>query len=69
MSQENSKPKYDLAVYRDFVREAAPYVSLITGKKILPSDADLMSEKSLIELALIIDSRVGDLNKSKPPGN
>jgi hypothetical protein len=60
------RPKYDLETYRKFIRDAAPYVSLIAGRRIHPSQADLMPENELIRLALLIDQRVGDLDKQNP---
>lgn len=63
--KEEKKPRYALAEYRKFIREAAPYVSIVAGRKIKPSDAETISEKDLIELALRIDSRVDDLKNSR----
>ncbi len=58
-------PKFELKVYRDFIREAAPYVSLIVGKRLTAADADKISDADLSQLALKIDERVTDL-KARP---
>ncbi|HVK60934.1 MAG TPA: hypothetical protein VM432_05260 [Bdellovibrionales bacterium] len=55
-------PKFELKVYRDFIREAAPYVSLILGQKVKADDADKLSDAELSKIALKIDERVTDLN-------
>lgn len=57
------EPRYDLSVYRNFIREAAPYVSLVIGRRILASQAETLSEAELKAIALVIDSRVDDLAK------
>jgi hypothetical protein len=59
------KPKYELQKYRDFIREAGPYVSLIIGRRLKAADAALLTDAEIAKIALLIDSRVGDLNKSK----
>ena len=61
MGQELKKPRYDLEIYRKFIREAAPYVSIIIGRKLQPEEADTLSEDELVDLAVRIDSRVDDL--------
>ncbi len=60
------KPRYSLFEYRKFIREAAPFISLIAGRRIRPSEADTMSDEALTELALRIDARVDDLKKAGP---
>jgi hypothetical protein len=59
------KPKYELQRYRDFIREAVPYVSLIIGRRMSAAEAALLTDDEITKIALVIDSRVGDLNKSK----
>ena len=61
------KPKYDLETYRQFIRDAAPYVSIVAGRKIEPFDATKMSDAQITQLALLIDSRVSDLKPPKKP--
>lgn len=58
------KPRYELNVYRQFIKEASPYVSLVVGRRIQPADADLMTDEQVTQLALLIDERVKDLNKT-----
>ncbi len=58
---EQKKPKYDLQIYRKFIREASPYVSVIVGRKVSPEEAETMTEDEIWDLALRIDSRVDDL--------
>jgi hypothetical protein len=65
---QDRKPRYELSVYRKFIRDAAPYVSLIAGRRIRASEAETLSDAELRELALAIDARVDDLNKTPPPG-
>jgi len=62
------RPRYSLEEYRKFIREAAPYMSLIAGRRIRPSEAETMTDEEVEKLALIVDSRVDDLNKRQPPG-
>jgi hypothetical protein len=61
----STQPRYALDEYRRFIREASPYVSLIAGRRIRPNEAEQMSDEDLVKLALLIDSRVSDLNKQK----
>jgi hypothetical protein len=56
-------PKYELKVYRDFIREAAAYVTLVTGRKLTATDADKLSDTEISKIALLIDERVTDMNK------
>ena len=56
------KPNYDLSAYRKFIREAAPFVSLVIGRKIKPAEGDLLSDAALLEIAQKIDERAKDLN-------
>lgn len=58
------EPKYDLATYRRFVRDAAPFVSLVLGRKIAAAEADLLSDTEMLSIAEKIDVRVKDLNAS-----
>ncbi len=57
-------PKFDLASYRKFIRDAAPFVSLVIGRKIKASEGDLLSDEAMIEIAEKIDLRVKDINAS-----
>ena len=63
MKKDDLQPKYPLDVYRAFIRDAAPYVSLVAGRRISAAEADVLSEQELKRLAVIIDERVDDLNK------
>ncbi len=56
------KPNFDLSAYRKFVREAAPFVSLVIGRKVKPAEADVLSDEAMLEIAKKIDERVKDLN-------
>lgn len=58
------EPKYDLATYRKFIRDAAPFVSLVIGRKLKSSEADLLSDEAMVEIAEKIDVRVKDINTS-----
>lgn len=60
-NKSQKAPKYELERYRQFIREASPYVSIIAGRRLKPEDADKMSDEQISELALLIDSRVADL--------
>ena len=60
-----AEPKFPLDVYRAFIRDAAAYVSLVVGRKISPAEADVMSEEELKRIAVLIDSRVDDLHRSR----
>jgi hypothetical protein len=62
--ESSKKPRYELAQYRQFIRDAAPYVSLVVGRKIRALDADKLKVQELTEIALLIDERVQDLNKN-----
>ena len=62
------KPKYTLDEYRKFIREAAPYVSIVAGRKLGPEDADRMSDEELTKLALALDQRAEELKKNDPSG-
>lgn len=61
-----SRPKYSLDEYRKFIREAAPYISLIAGRRIRPTEADTMTDEEITRLALQIDERVDNLKKNLP---
>lgn len=61
ISAEPPVPRYHLDVYRKFMRDAAPYVSLIAGRKIKPSESETWSDDEVRRLALLIDSRVAEL--------
>ncbi|RYZ74425.1 MAG: hypothetical protein EOP05_09235 [Proteobacteria bacterium] len=56
------EPKFELAEYRKFIREAAPFVSLVLGRKLKPAEADLLSDTEMVVIAEKIDKRVKDLN-------
>ena len=58
------EPKFDIATYRKFVRDAAPFVSLVLGRKIKAAEADLLSDEEMLKVAEKIDERVKDLNSS-----
>lgn len=58
------QPKYDIATYRKFIKDAAPFVSLVIGRKIHASESDLLSDEAMIAVAEKIDARVKDLNAS-----
>ena len=58
------EPKFELAAYRKFVREAASFVSIIIGRKINASEGDLLSDDEMVKIAEKIDVRVQDLNSS-----
>lgn len=55
------QPQYELSQYRQFIRDAAPFVSLIAGRRISAVEADLLSDDQIRTLALQIDQRVKDL--------
>lgn len=57
-------PVYELSHYRQFVRDAASYVSLIAGRRISSVEADTMTDEQVKDLALLIDSRVKDLKQN-----
>lgn len=61
---DRKKPKFELEVYRQFIREASPYVSLVVGRKIHSADANLMTDDQITALAVILDSRISDLKKT-----
>lgn len=56
-----AEPKYELSRYRQFIREAAPYVSLIVGRRLSAVEADLLSDEQIRQIAIKIDERVKDL--------
>lgn len=56
------EPKFELAEYRKFIREAAPFVSLVLGRKLKPAEAELLSDTEMLVIAEKIDKRVKDLN-------
>ena len=56
------RPNFDLSAYRKFIREAAPFVSLVIGRKVKAAEADVLSDEALVEIAEKIDARVKDLN-------
>lgn len=58
------KPNYEIAEYRKFIRDAAPFVSLVIGRKLKPAEADLLSDEEMLRIAEKIDERVRDLNIS-----
>ena len=58
------QPKFDLPTYRKFIRDAAPFVSLVIGRKIKAGEGDLLSDDALVEIAEKIDLRVKDINAS-----
>lgn len=62
MNSMSYKPNYDLSAYRKFIREAAPFVSLVIGRKVKAAEADLLSDEAMLEIAEKIDARVKDLN-------
>jgi hypothetical protein len=62
MSQQ---PRYDLEIYRQFIRDAAPYVSIVLGRRIQPSEANTLTDDEMVKIALLIDSRVKDLSAGK----
>lgn len=54
-------PRYHLDAYRKFIREASPYISVIAGRRVKPSEAESMSDQQVTEIALLIDDRVAEL--------
>lgn len=58
------EPRYELSKYRDFIRDAAPYVSLIVGRRIAKTEADLLTDEQIRAIALKIDERVKDLKSN-----
>ena len=62
---QNYTPRYELSSYRQFIRDAAPYVSIVAGRRIRPTDAETIPESELLVLAKLIDARAEDLKKSK----
>ena len=55
------KPRYEIAQYRTFIRDAAPYVSLIIGRRLSAAEADLLTDEQIHAIALKIDERVKDM--------
>jgi len=66
--KSDPRPRYHLDEYRKFIREAAPFLSLVAGRRIHPNEAETMSDEALKTLALLIDQRVEDLKKRPLPG-
>ncbi|MES2965039.1 MAG: hypothetical protein V4760_14230 [Bdellovibrionota bacterium] len=62
----SQSPRYELEIYRQFIREAAPYVSVIIGRRIQVSEASLMTDDEIAKIALIIDERVKELKPIAP---
>jgi hypothetical protein len=58
---QKPQPRFELSKYRDFIREAAPYVSLIVGRRISATEADLLTDDQIKAIAVKIDARVKDL--------
>lgn len=58
-------PKFELEVYRQFIRDAAAFVSLVAGRRIHTADAELMTNEQMIQIALLIDERVESLEKDR----
>ena len=56
------EPNFPLADYRKFIRDAAPFVSLVLGRKVKAAEADLLSDTEMLDIAEKIDKRVKDLN-------
>jgi hypothetical protein len=56
--------KFELEVYRQFIRDAAPFVSLVAGRKIRAEDAEKFTDEEMSILALRIDERAAALNKN-----
>jgi hypothetical protein len=66
--KSDRRPRYHLDEYRKFIREAAPFMSLVAGRRIRPSEAETMSNEALEALALLVDQRAEDLKKRPLPG-
>lgn len=58
------EPKYDLPTYRKFIHDAAPFVSLVIGRKIHANESNLLSDEALLAIAEKIDLRVKDIKTS-----
>ncbi len=58
-----AKPKFELAEYRQFIRDAWSYVSIVAGRKLRAEDADRLSDEEIREIALLIDERAEELKK------
>ena len=58
-------PKFELSHYRQFIRDAAPYVSLIAGRRVSAVEADTLTDEQIKDIAHLIDSRVQDLKPGK----
>jgi hypothetical protein len=58
-----TQPRFELEAYRKFIRDASPYISVIAGRRVKPTEAETMTNAQVTELALILDSRVKDLKK------
>ena len=57
-------PKFELSHYRQFIRDAAPYVSLIAGRRVSVVEADSLTDDQIKDIAHLIDSRVKDLKQN-----
>lgn len=57
----DQKPRYELEVYRQFIRDAAPYVSVVIGRRLQAADGNLLTDDEISKIAVIIDERVKDL--------
>lgn len=60
------QPLHDLESYRQFIRDAAPYVSVVIGRKLTAKDAEKFSDEEMTKIALMIDERVKALGKTAP---
>lgn len=60
-----TRPKHALDEYRKFIREAAPYVSVVMGRRIEALDADRFSDDEIETIAIVIDGRAEALKKEK----
>lgn len=55
------KPRFELEVYRQFIRDAAPYVSVVLGRRLSAADGNLLTDAEIAKIAVLIDERVKDL--------
>ena len=55
------KPRYEIETYRQFIRDAEAYVSLIIGRRVKASEANLLTDDEIAKIALQIDARVSTL--------
>lgn len=51
-------PKFPLEKYRQFIREAAPYVSIVIGRVIRGHEADTLSDEEIRHIAILVDQKV-----------